>query len=94
MKAIILVLWWFDGSIMFSNHELEFVGMVFPHHFRELGNPSLNMVAVHLYVSFYTFHLSMEIFASSPSHASTKVLVKGYKLWKFLSATHIKDFHP
>ena len=29
---------------MFNNHELEDVGMVFPHHFRELGIPSLNMV--------------------------------------------------
>ena len=29
---------------MFSNHELEDVGMVFPHHFCKLGIISLNMV--------------------------------------------------
>ena len=29
---------------MLSNHELEGVGMVFPHNFRELGIKSLNMV--------------------------------------------------
>ena len=36
---------------MFSNHELEDVGRVFPHHFRKLGIPSLNMV-VSSFVSF------------------------------------------
>ena len=36
---------------MFSNHELEDVGMVFPHNFRVLGIPSLNMV-VCSFVSF------------------------------------------
>ena len=36
---------------MLSNHELEDVGMVFPHHFRKLGIPSLNMV-VCSFVSF------------------------------------------
>ena len=25
-------MWWWDGSIVFSNYELEDVGMVFPHH--------------------------------------------------------------
>ena len=44
MSSIILVMCWWDGSIMFSNHELEDVGMVFPHHFCKLGIPSLNMV--------------------------------------------------
>ena len=29
---------------MFSSHELEDVGMVFPHHLCKLGIPSLNMV--------------------------------------------------
>ena len=36
---------------MFSNHELEDVRMVFPHHFCKLGIPSLNMV-VCSYVRF------------------------------------------
>ena len=37
---------------MFSNHELEDVGMVFPYHFCKLGIPSLNMV-VCSFVSFF-----------------------------------------
>jgi len=36
---------------MLNNHELEDVGMVFPHHFHELGIPFLNMV-VCSFVSF------------------------------------------
>ena len=32
------------GGIMFSNHELEYVEMVFPHHVCKVGIPSLNMV--------------------------------------------------
>ena len=32
------------GGIMFSNHDLEDVEMVFPHYFCKLGIPSLNMV--------------------------------------------------
>ena len=36
---------------MLSNHELEDVGMVFPHHFREPGISPLNMI-VCSFVSF------------------------------------------
>ena len=36
---------------MLSNHELEDVGMVFPHYFLKLAIPSLNMV-VCSFVSF------------------------------------------
>ena len=36
---------------MFSSHELEDVGMVFPHYFHKLGIPSLIMV-VCSFVSF------------------------------------------
>ena len=44
-SSFILVMWWCNGGIMFSNHELEEVGMVvFPHNFRKFGIPSLNMV--------------------------------------------------
>ena len=44
-------MWWLDGSVMFCNHELEDVKMVFPHQFRKLGIPSLNML-VCSFVSF------------------------------------------
>ena len=37
---------------MFSNHELEDVGMVFPHQFGKLGIPSLNMELVCSFVRF------------------------------------------
>ena len=36
---------------MLSNHELEDVVIMFPHHFRKLGIPSLNMVVCSI-VSF------------------------------------------
>ena len=50
-SSIILAMGSWDGSIMFSNHELEDVGMVFPHNFHNFGIPSLNMV-VCSFVSF------------------------------------------
>ena len=37
-------MWWYDGNIMFSKHELENAQMVFPHNFCELRFPSLKMV--------------------------------------------------
>ena len=44
-------MWWCDGSIMLSNHELKDVGKVFPHNLRKFGIQSLNMV-VCSFVSF------------------------------------------
>ena len=48
---------WKDGSITFSNQELEDVGMVFPQPFRKLGIPSLNMVVC----SFVSFSICVDI---------------------------------
>ena len=57
---------------MFSNHELEDVGMVFSHHFCKLGIPSLNMVVC----SFVSFCVDIpHVLGASPSHVSTKYTV-------------------
>ena len=61
---------------MFSNHELEDVGMVFPHHFCKLGIPSLNMVVC----SFVSFCVEIPHvygdFLLLLSHVSTKYSLK------------------
>ena len=77
---------------MFSNHELEDVGMVYPHHFHKLGIPSLNMVVcsfvsfcvdiLHVHGDFYIFHQAM-----SPQSTHLTLL-------KFLSGTHLHQSRP
>ena len=81
---------------MFSNHELEDVGMVFPHYFHKLGIPSLNMV-VCSFVSFCVdlphVHGDFLIITKPCLH---KVLVHNYylTLLKFLSGTHLYQSRP
>ena len=81
---------------MFSNHELEDVEMVFPHHFCKLGIPSLNMVVcsfVRFCVNIPRVHGDFLIITKPCLH---KVLVKNYHwtLWKFLSGTHLHQNSP
>ena len=93
MSSIILVIWWCDGSIMFTNHEPEVVGWygVFPTTFANLEFHNSTWLFVYLSDYVYTFHMSRVIFESSRLHK-----VKNYHLtfWKFLSGTHIKTVHP
>ena len=78
---------------MFSNQELEDVGMVFPHHFRKLGIPFLNMVVC----SFVSFCVEIPRvygdFLIITKPCLRKVLVKNYHLilLKFLSGTHLYE---
>ena len=94
MKVIIFFL--LCGGVMFSNHELEDGGTVFPHHFCKLGIPSLNTV-VCSFVSFYVDipHVHGDL-CSITKQCLHKILVRNYHLtsWKFLSETHIKAVHP
>ena len=81
---------------MFSSHELEDVGMVFPHYFHKLGIPSLIMVVcsfVNLCVDIPYVHGNFVIITKLCLH---KVLVKNYhwNLWKFLSGTHLHKSSP
>ena len=90
-SSIILVMWWCDGSIMLSNHELEDVGMVFPHNFHKFGIPPLNMVVcsfVSFCVDILHVHGGLWITTKPCLH---KALAQSYQLWKFLSGsgTHI-----
>ena len=50
-SLIIRNMWWCDGSIILSNHELEDVGMVFPHNFTTLEFRPSAWLFVHLSVS-------------------------------------------
>ena len=57
---------------MFSNYDLEDVGMVFPTSFANLVFHPSTRLFVHMSDSVQTFHMSVVIFESSPSHVSIK----------------------
>ena len=84
------------ASCLATMHELEDVGIVFPHHFRKLRLPSLNMV-VCSFVSFCVdiphVHGNFLIITKLCLH---KVLVKNYHLTllKFLSGTNLYQIRP
>ena len=78
---------------MFSNHELEDVGIVFPHYFGKLGILSLNM-AVCSFVRFCVDVLGDFWIITKPCFHNVLMKNIHLTLQKFLSGTDLRKSRP